>query len=437
MTEILEETKYGLIINFEGNDRAFLSFQRAIKERLLPENPTPEDYRKLKKLVNDFISEHRGREKPPKDEPWVKKVFKEKIEHEFELRLAFLTDTTRGFVLRNPEQKHIYEAVRSNRREVTKADLDLPPPTSMEAQFAKQGYKPEHYTDGIDQVNEWAAVRKKLQELKANPYKTHIEYFADQVTDHIEHIKKGLRDYDHRDVKNEGLRIRDKEKQLGELAILEEEAKQAVSDKTVTYRWWLDFNLRLTSVMSGDAANSLSRVDTSQLNSAVAQFPLNMIIPNTKADMGIIAFNKGSVEGVHIMGAPNRAGTFADGVEMSSIDFSMHDLGHASRQTNRPSLEYSLAHRLFHMRLRSHIESSPPKERRRAEAVYFTMTHEGVEHLNISYSGRSHEELRQQIMKEVDRNQARLFRFSDDPDEKQKKVEAITDAFLEVYSAAQ
>ena len=260
MTEILEETKYGLIINFEGNDRAFLSFQRAIKERLLPENPTPEDYRKLKKLVNDFISEHRGREKPPKDEPWVKKVFKEKIEHEFELRLAFLTDTTRGFVLRNPEQKHIYEAVRSNRREVTKADLDLPPPTSMEAQFAKQGYKPEHYTDGIDQVNEWAAVRKKLQELKANPYKTHIEYFADQVTDHIEHIKKGLRDYDHRDVKNEGLRIRDKEKQLGELAILEEEAKQAVSDKTVTYRWWLDFNLRLTSVMSGDAANR-SRVD--------------------------------------------------------------------------------------------------------------------------------------------------------------------------------
>ena len=65
---------------------------------------------------------------------------------------------------------------------ITSMDLKLPSPTNLEAQLAKQGFS-NRFTAGLDSANEWVAVKTSLQELKANPETTHIEYFANQIPD--------------------------------------------------------------------------------------------------------------------------------------------------------------------------------------------------------------------------------------------------------------
>ena len=80
--------------------------------------------------------------------------------------------------------KMLFEAVKPGKKVITLRDLNLPPPTTKEIELAKQGYR-SAYTDGLDNLNEWAVVRRMLQELRANPYTTHIEYFEDQVKELI------------------------------------------------------------------------------------------------------------------------------------------------------------------------------------------------------------------------------------------------------------
>ena len=50
-------------------------------------------------------------------------------------------------------------------------------------------------------MNEWIAVVDQLRKLKPNPRITHIDYFADKVDSHIEHVRKGLSVSDARAVR--------------------------------------------------------------------------------------------------------------------------------------------------------------------------------------------------------------------------------------------
>ena len=278
----------------------------------------------------------------------------------------YLLDNDR--LLNSPEIETVFSAIRSTRKKIKNSDINfLPSINNKEVQLAKQGFETT-YTAGIDKLNEWVAVRRALQDLNANPYKTHIEYFADQVFDYIEHIRQGIKnEYSHRSKKLT--------QQLKLLVRLKGEAQKAISDEKVTYKWWLEFNVKLTEVMSGEAEEVNFLV-----NLALDVFPLGIIMPTIKEDLGIMTFNRAMIEGVHPASVMSKNDIYVDGVLYSSGGFFLHDLDHSLNGSNQAYLGYSMGVRLFHKRLLSNIENLPPEKRKEAENIYFLMTHERVRH---------------------------------------------------------
>ena len=298
--------------------------------------------------------------------------------------------------LANPEFKAIFSAARSTRKKIDSNDLNLPPPTNRETQLAEQGYKAS-YTAGIDKMNEWGAVRRRLQELNVNPRTTHIEYFADQIPDHIAHIRKGLEESYFPRSTSDGSKL----DQLQKLNNLEEEAKKAVSAGKVTYKWWLKFNGKLADLMSRkedimdeikilnpklrkDEIDDLVEQENkritqdiqSTIENSVSQFPLKIIMPTTTEDIGIMTFNKAGIEGIYPTGLTNKQMVEVDGSKYNPVRFFQHDLEHSTLSGNMHFSRYSAGHRLFHRRVLRNMEKLPPDKRKKSEAVYFTMTHE-------------------------------------------------------------
>ena len=105
-----------------------------------------------------------------------------------------------------------------------------------------QGFKPEYYK-GVDQAREFNAVARYLRTIKADPEKTHIPYFADQVEKTLADFEKGFRKHnqDNPELLEEGLK---------QLEALKKEARRRVADQNVTYDWWATFNLRLPVMTS-------------------------------------------------------------------------------------------------------------------------------------------------------------------------------------------
>ncbi|MYE07737.1 MAG: hypothetical protein F4X95_03180 [Oligoflexia bacterium] len=323
----------------------------------------------------------------------------------------------------SPEFELVFTAARSTRKKVDSKDLKLPPPTNEETKLLKQDYKAS-YTRGLDQVNEWAYVRRRLQELKANPRITHIEYFANQIPDHIAHIKRGFEES-----YLESHFFGSKSKQLQHLESLEVEAKKAIADKKVTYQWWIEFNHKLSTVMAG--AHPENRADRGMIEDVVSDFPLKIIIPTTIEDIGIMAFNISRFEGVYPASVSNKNNNSADATQYTSSAFFAHDVEHSIFNGNRLYMDYSMSHRLLHKRLLDNMESLPPNKRKKAERVYFIMTHESD--INILNSDLTLKEVKIAIMEDI----SGVFKLSDDPAQKQKKLEDLADTFMEVYNQAQ
>ena len=116
-----------------------------------------------------------------------------------------------------------------------------------------QGFKPIYYR-GVDQAREFNEVAKYLRAIQADPEKTHIPYFADQVGKTITNFENSFRKHNQ-----------DNFKFLAErLQILEElkrEARKRVEDQNVTYDWWSVFNLRLSIIASSkfDVIHSINQ----------------------------------------------------------------------------------------------------------------------------------------------------------------------------------
>ena len=383
MIRILERTDSGFVVDMGKDGNAFFSFEKAIERGLLPKNPTARDYRELEEVLNNYMSGKFDQIPALKDIVQKKgdtfTVIDRKMYSKFRGKLRnSLIGAEVFFESANPEVEAIFLAAKSTRKRIDSDDLILPPSTNKKIQLEKQGFAPD-YTAGIDQMNEWVAVRRQLQELKANPYKTHIKYFEDQVPDHIAHIRKGLKDNYSPSSISSGSKLED---QLRRLEILEEEAKKAILDEKVTYKWWLEFNERLSQLMSGEGA-VLSKAGVFRIRNQIKQFPLKIIIPTTEAELGIMTFNKAGIEGIYPAGLINKPAAEADGIGYSANGFFLHDFEHAEFVGNQHFLMHSVSHRLFHKRLLRNIENLPPDKRKRAEAVYFTTTHEMMD-INLS-----------------------------------------------------
>ena len=122
-------------------------------------------------------------------------------------------------------------------------DLQIIRRSPQEPLLKKRGFTPEYY-EGVDQVREFNRVREYLKEINADPKRTHISYFADQ-------IKKTLADFsasfnkEKNKHKKEFIKAR-----LNLLKALKKEAYSRIENQEVTYDWWADFNFRLVFLIT-------------------------------------------------------------------------------------------------------------------------------------------------------------------------------------------
>ena len=451
MTKISEKTRSGFVIDvlterkgesgeidiIEGN-KVFFSFEKAWRVGLLPRRPRVRDRREIEDMLNAYIAENWNQILSKKDLSYqmVDGTMigngKEYPHFEDSVKKS-LIEGIHSYSLANSESEAILVAAESDREKIRSRYLKLPPSPNTEAQLAEQGYK-DDYTLGMDKIDEWVAVRKQLQKMKANPWRTHIEYFANQIPHHIAHIRKGLENNYFPSEDFHGSKL----DQLRRLEDLEKEAQQVALEGRVTYEWWLEFNFRLAYIMSGFTANlkeNSADVNSSKLN--ILYFPTMMVIPviQTEIGVGIITFNRVGLEGVYPAGLLNQMSINVH-KGMPAYSFFSHDVFHSVfAGGNEIYREHSAGHRLFHKRLLDNIESLPVEKRKKAEIIYFLMTHE-YRGINIGYNDWTPQKMREEIVKKIYEDTADLFNFSkDDPSEAEKeKIEDLADNFIEVYS---
>ena len=225
------------------------------------------------------------------------------------------------------------------------------------------------------------------------------------------------------------------QRQLHLLENLKEQAKQAVLDENVTYKWWVEFNVELAELITEEGSFDIVNVRfvRSVVTESLSGFPLKMMMPTTKGELGIMAFNRAGVEGVYPAGLINQRYVYVDQRKYPPLDFFIHDLTHSSYGGNQILLEYSAGHRLFHKRLLHNMENLPTiEQRKKTEAVYFLMTHEDSG-WNMSYSHRTPQQMRESVIKLVETDNPGLFDFSDDAAQKKREIEDMATLFMEVY----
>lgn len=437
VVQILTWADNGFVVKARNGDIGFFSFAQAIENGLLPEKPGVKDYTNLIDTLLYYISGRLNKI------PALAEALHEGTLRNHSAYVNFVEALNKSIVrdnyylngvlvTLNPEMEMAFSAIKSTRKVISISDLNLPPATNMESQLRGQGYSKESHISGVDLVNEWIVVRRRLQQLKANPYITHIEYFANQVFKHIAHIRKGLEEnyYDMKGVYN------NRSNRLKKLNEVELEARRAISDKKVTYKWWLEFNIKLSKIMfeiHNEAESAKSAQELVDL--AVFYFPLKVAMPTTEPNIGVIAFNRAGMEGVYPLGLVNRQIVEADGEFLTSYRFLEHDFLHSLIDGNQIQREYSAGHRLFHRRLLGNIENLPVEKRKKAEAVYFLMTHEN-EDKNISYSDVALPDVRAQVVRMIQEDAAGVFKFSGTSAQREQKIRDLTDTFMEVYNQA-
>ena len=275
-------------------------------------------------------------------------------------------DDINSFWAIHPEHQVLFSVAQSQKPKITREDIKLPPPTHEEARLKEQGFGPA-WTKGLDELNDWVAVRKQLQELKANPRTTHIPYFADQISTHLSFASEKL-----------GSNVSKSQKKV--LAYLRKEAKKAILKQKVTYGWWLKFNFQISSLLSGEKEShrlleSKSFFLINHITRILDLFPLQMAVPTIKGDLGIITFNVAQSEGIYPLGLISHPKK-VDGILRNPLEFIRHDMIHAERNIGMVIQQYSTHHKLKHKKILELIESLPTEKRKRAELVYFALTHE-------------------------------------------------------------
>lgn len=186
----------------------------------------------------------------------------------------------------NPQLEMVFAALQSNKKTFgyKLSDTSI---RNEEQKLEAQGFD-SAYTRGINEVNEWIAVVNQMRKLKINPYKTHVDYLADKVRDHIVHVKAGLSSSHLREIRN--------------LERLEELAERTIQEKGVTYLWWLRFNYALSRIYDhGDITviGSFPRVRSIDERLLVNLFPTQIIMPTIIEKMGVMAVNRANRNNIH------------------------------------------------------------------------------------------------------------------------------------------
>ena len=263
----------------------------------------------------------------------------------------------------HPNTSVLFSVSRSKKPKINREDIKILLPTREEAELKEKGFGPA-WTRGLDKLNEWVAVRRQLQDLRANPRTTHIPYFADQISTHLDFAKEGL-----------GSSISQQNK--ADLANLVKEAEKAILEEKVTYEWWLNFNYQISTLLS-DRLPVFSLTTSSLVKARfISLFPLQMGVPTIYGEIGIITLNRAQSEGIYPLGIISQSKE-VDGYLLSPNEFISHDITHMAEGFMLNNQQYSIGHRLKHKKMLDLIENGPTEQRKQAELVYFSLTHERV-----------------------------------------------------------
>lgn len=269
-----------------------------------------------------------------------------------------------------PEISQIFTAYRSDRKILKMRELNLP-----ENRFPDSGLKSigPKYTNGWSEIQEQIAFGEALRNLNIppHPHKTHIEYFALKISHHTNYIRNGI-------IRSRVFSVEDKQTALHRLSQLEQEARQVVRKKAVTYVWWLTFNLNLAQVISGKETLKWEENNDSHLYQSISHFPVALILPTIEGDLGKAALSRAFSNRIMPFGLVTKP-IKVDNNLLSPIDFAKHDIDHANSHNMLDTFIYShLSDRQFlntnvHIRF---METLSGQERKKAEEAYFHYTHE-------------------------------------------------------------
>lgn len=274
----------------------------------------------------------------------------------------------------HPDAQILFESAASHRKKAGRGDLNLSPPSDLEAALRRKGLGPA-WTKGMNKLNEWADLRRQLQDIRANSRETHIQYFADQAHERIAFARESLGEMTKQQKKT--------------LAKITREADKAVLNEAVSYEWWLGFNLSLSSLLADKMPHEIFLTNSGflaesgysgwiPLQSLILFFPLRMTLPATEGKIGIITLNRAHSEGLHFIGIAGGAEK-ADGQVMDPLQFASHDMLHAARNTTEAAARFSLGHNLKHKKMQELMDGLDGQKRKRAELVYFVSTFENGE----------------------------------------------------------
>ena len=265
-------------------------------------------------------------------------------------------------IILHPSTQVLFSVSRSKKPKINREDIKILLPTREEAKLKEKGFGPA-WTRGLDKLNEWMAVRRQLQDLRANPRTTHIPYFADQIPAHLGFAKEGL-----------GSSI-SQQKSI-DLSNLVRTAKKAILEEKVTYEWWLNFNYQISSLLSAHLHIIFLATSEPSIANFISRFPLEMAVPTIYGELGIITLNRAQSEGIYPLGLISQSKE-VHGELHSPEEFMGHDIGHSVFVVSLLNdLQYSIGHRLKHKKMLEFMGHLPTEKRKRAELVYFAHTHE-------------------------------------------------------------
>lgn len=280
--------------------------------------------------------------------------------------------------------------------------IKIPEKTQEEKELKAQGFNAA-YRRGIDEVNEWIAVRQQLVRAKADPYLTHVDYFAERMKEQIAHIEEGVIT----------------SSQLRNLNRLKKYVEELIDQNQVTYYRWLKFSLSLSKVLSVDNLD-YDRESLFEINHKIVKsFPNGMAIPTIIGEMGIIAINKGGTQGIYPLGLKKTE---------DSLKFFWHDVLH---------FEPDRSSGFIYTKLIEYTKGLPLEKRKNMELAYFVLTHEGDRPIKISNPEDVLSNTQHQINMVVRLDNEEMRGLIDLSHDRDKKVQTVIDDFLGVYHLIQ
>ena len=268
--------------------------------------------------------------------------------------------------------------------DILNRELEQTRKTQEEDELKARGFKSSYYS-GVDQAREFSRVGEYIRNINADPYTTHIPYFAGQIDNLIRNFERDIRNGQKLDSIIEKLRI---------LEGFKKEAQKRIENKKVTYEWWVLFHLRLFILATNyhrfsikhyskedllihirthegmkvivDIGREYGRVLTKLMN----RFPKDIIFFSTKDILGYMAFNRMG-NGDHFIGISWKdEPKFADGGVYDPAGFLQHDINHMGVNFRNERLIKQVEERINNI--------SDFKKRKKAELAWFIFRHESI-----------------------------------------------------------